>query len=107
MRLIYAVILTGGKQYRVEPGQTIDVESLPADPGSEVELHDVLLLADGDAVTVGTPVVRGAVVRAEIVDHGRDQKVISFKYKAKTRYRRKHGHRQGFTRLAIKEIVRT
>lgn len=96
---------TGGKQYRVEPGKTIDVELLPAEPGTEVEFGEVLLLVDGDSVTVGNPIVAGASVRAEVVDEGRDRKVIVFKYKAKTHYRRKQGHRQRFTRLAIKEIV--
>ncbi len=83
----------------------VDVERLAAAPGDAIEITDVLLVADGDQVTVGTPTVPGAVVRAEVVDDGRDQKVISFKYKAKTRYRRKVGHRQEFTRLAITEIT--
>jgi large subunit ribosomal protein L21 len=104
---IYAVVRTGGKQYRVQPGETVDVELLPGDPGSEVRLEEVLLVADGDEVTVGSPTVAGAAVTAEIVDDGRDRKVIVFKYKAKTRNRTKRGHRQPFTRLAIKDIVTT
>jgi large subunit ribosomal protein L21 len=103
---IYAVVRTGGKQYRVQAGETIDVELLSgAAPGAEVEFEDVLLVAAGDKVTVGAPTVPGASVKAEIVDDGRDKKVIIFKYKAKTRSRKKRGHRQPFTRLAIKEIV--
>ncbi len=102
---MYAVVRTGGKQYRVQAGDTVDVELLPGDPGTEVEFEDVLLVADGDNVNVGTPTVAGASVKAEIVDEGRDKKVISFKYKAKTRSRTKKGHRQHFTRLAITEIV--
>ena len=73
--------------------------------GSRVELREVLLVSDGDQVTVGSPVIDGAIVVAEVVEHGRGKKVINFKYKAKTRYRRKRGHRQGYTKLAVKEIV--
>jgi len=102
---LYAVVRTGGKQYRVQPGQTVDVELLPAEAGAEVEFQDVLLIGDGDTVKVGSPTVPGARVTADVVDEGRDRKVISFKFKAKTRYRVKKGHRQPFTRLTIKEIV--
>ncbi len=102
---MYAVVRTGGKQYRVQPGQTVDVELLPAEAGAEVEFQDVLLIGDGDTVKVGSPTVPGARVTADVVDEGRDRKVISFKFKAKTRYRVKKGHRQPFTRLTIKEIV--
>lgn len=102
---MYAVVRTGGKQYRVQPGQTLDVELLPAEAGGEVEFQDVLLIGDGETVKVGSPTVPGARVTADVVDEGRDRKVISFKYKAKTRSRTKKGHRQPFTRLTIKEIV--
>lgn len=102
---MYAVVRTGGKQYRVQPGQTVDVELLPAEAGAEVEFQDVLLIGDGGTVKVGSPTVPGARVTADVVDEGRDRKVISFKFKAKTRYRVKKGHRQPFTRLTIKEIV--
>lgn len=85
-------------------GSVLDVPSLDAAPGSRVELHDVLLVADGDKVTVGTPTVPDALVLAEVVGHGKGEKVVNFKYKAKVRYRRKRGHRQGYTRLAVQEV---
>ena len=103
--MIYAVIRSGGKQYKVEPNQLLDVERLPADVGAVVELSDVLLVADGDDVTVGQPRVTGARVVAEVMEHGRGPKLIVFKYKNKTRYRKKTGHRQAYTRLAIRQIL--
>jgi len=102
---IYAVIRTGGKQYKVEPNQLLDVERLPAEVGAVVELSDVLLVADGNDVTVGQPQVAGARVVAEVMEHGRGPKLIVFKYKNKTRYRKKTGHRQAYTRLAIRQIL--
>lgn len=102
---IYAIIQTGGKQYKVSPGETIDVERLPAEEGSTIELDQVLLVADGENVRVGTPTVEGAKVVAEVVGEGKGEKVIVFKYKPKVRYRRMKGHRQTHTRLAIREIV--
>jgi len=102
---MYAVIQTGGKQYTVRPGGTLNVEKLDGEAGSEVELTDVLMVADGEMVSVGVPLVSGAKVLAEIVEHGKGKKVIVFKYKQKIRYRKKTGHRQQFTRLAVKEIV--
>jgi large subunit ribosomal protein L21 len=77
---------------------------MAAEPGSRVELTDVLLVSDGDKVTLGSPLVADAMVVAEVVGHGKGRKVINFKYKAKVRYRRKRGHRQGYTRLAVQEI---
>ena len=101
---MYAVIQTGGKQYRVQPGDTIRVESLPGDEGDEVELSDVLMVSrDGD-VTLGNPTVAGAKVTAEVAGKGRGPKIIVFKYKAKTRYRRKNGHRQSYTDLKVTGI---
>ena len=102
---IYAVIRSGGKQYKVKPNQLLDVERLPADVGAVVELSDVLMVADGDDVTVGQPRVTGARVVAEVMEHGRGPKLIVFKYKNKTRYRKKTGHRQAYTRLAIRQIL--
>jgi large subunit ribosomal protein L21 len=102
---IYAIIETGGKQYKVTPGQTIDVERLDVTEGSTVELDRVLLIADGDKVTVGTPTVDGAKVIATSQGEGRSKKIIVFKYKPKVRYRKKTGHRQFYTRLAIDRIV--
>ncbi len=103
--MIDAVIQTGGKQYRVHEGSVLNVATMDAEPGSRVELRDVLLVSNDGSVTVGTPTVDGAVVVAEVVEHGRGKKVINFKYKAKVRYRRKRGHRQGFTTLSIQEIT--
>jgi large subunit ribosomal protein L21 len=102
---IYAIVTTGGKQYRVSPGQIIDVELLPGDQGAMVELDEVLLVADGEKTEVGQPALAGAKVKATIVGQSRDKKVTIFKYKSKTRYRRKRGHRQAHTRLAINEII--
>jgi large subunit ribosomal protein L21 len=101
----YAIVETGGKQYKVSSGQTINVERLPAEEGSEVELDKVLLVADGEKVVVGTPVVPGAKVVAQSLGEIKGDKVTVFKYKNKTRYRRKTGHRQRYTKLQIKNIV--
>ena len=102
---IYAIVRSGGKQYRVEVGSKINVERLTAAEGDKVELPDVLLLADGGQVTAGNPTVAGAKVTAQVVEQGRGPKAVVFKYKAKVRYRKRTGHRQRFTRLAIEEIV--
>src|SRR5437870_2436653 len=102
---IDAVIRTGGKQYRVREGSVLEVATLDAEPGSRVELGDVMLVTDNGEVSVGSPLVKGAVVVAEVLAHGKARKVISFKYKAKTRYRRKRGHRQEFTKIAVREII--
>jgi large subunit ribosomal protein L21 len=102
---IYAIIETGGKQYRVNPGQTIDVEHLDVADGGTVELDRVLLIADGGHVTIGTPTVDGAKVVATSEGAGKGDKVIVFKYKPKVRYRKKTGHRQLHTRLVIDKIL--
>ncbi|MFN8524734.1 MAG: 50S ribosomal protein L21 [Chloroflexota bacterium] len=103
---MYAVVETGGKQYRVSAGDVIDVELLSHDPGATVELGQVLMVApDGAPPTFGRPVVAGAKVMAEVVDQIKGDKVIVFKYKPKVRYRRKTGHRQNYTRLRVTEIV--
>jgi len=102
---IYAIIETGGKQYKVAPGQTIDVERLDVDEGSTVELGKVLFIADGDKITVGTPTIDGAKVVATSQGEGKGKKIIVLKYKPKVRYRKKTGHRQLYTRLAIDRIV--
>ena len=101
---MYAVVQTGGKQYRVETGQTIRVERLDGDVGKKVEISDVLLIADGQKVAIGQPLVAGARVRAEIVKQGKEKKVIIFNYRKRKRYRRKQGHRQPFTALKITAI---
>ncbi|MHB1004172.1 MAG: 50S ribosomal protein L21 [Chloroflexota bacterium] len=102
---MYAVVETGGKQYRMEVGDVVDVELLPVEPGQSVDLDRVLMINADGAVTVGQPVVPGAVVRAKVVDNVKGEKVIIFKYKPKVRYRRRVGHRQPHTRLAVEEIV--
>jgi large subunit ribosomal protein L21 len=102
---IYAVIETGGKQYKVTPGQKIDVERLDVTEGKTVELNRVLFVADGNKVRTGTPTVDGAKVVATSQGEGKGKKIIVFKYKPKVRYRRKTGHRQLYTRLVIDKIV--
>ena len=101
---MYAIVSSGGRQYRVEPGQRLDVEKLPAEAGSEVTLDQVLLIGDGENITVGQPTVSGARVLADVVGEVKGRKIIVFKYKNKVRYRRKTGHRQRYLRLQIKEI---
>ena len=101
---MYAVIATGGKQYRVEQGTTLLVERRPEDPGTSVTLDQVLLVADDDQVRVGTPTVPGAMVSATVLGEQAGDKLVIFKYKQKTRYRRRTGHRQHYTRLRIDEI---
>ena len=102
---IYAIIETGGKQYKVTPGQTIDVERLRVAQGDTVELNKVLLIAEGDKVTAGEPNVEGAKVIATSQGEGKGKKIIVFRYKPKVRYRRKTGHRQFYTRLTIDKII--
>jgi large subunit ribosomal protein L21 len=103
---MYAIVETGGKQYRVQPGDTIAVERLAGEPGETLDLDRVLLIGgDGERARVGAPGVAGAVVRAEVVEHARGEKVIVFRYKSKVRYRRKTGHRQSLTRLRITDIL--
>lgn len=101
---MYAVIETGGKQYRVSPGQTVEVELLPAEPGSEVALERVLLVSTDDKTLVGSPTVTGARVMTTVVREGRGDKIIVFKYKSKKRYRRTQGHRQDYIYLLVTDI---
>ena len=101
---MYAIVASGGRQYRVEPGQRLRVEKLPAEAGSEIELGQVLLIGDGDQITVGQPTVSGARVTADVLGEVKGKKIIVFKYKNKVRYRRKTGHRQRYLQLRIKEI---
>jgi len=102
--VIYAIIETGGKQYKVTPGQTIDVERLDIAEGNTIELDKVLLIADGEQLTVGKPTIDGAKVVATSKGEGKGKKIIVFKYKPKVRYRKKTGHRQLYTKLAIDKI---
>ena len=102
----YAILKTGGKQYRVSPGDVIDVERLPVESGAEIELEHVIALSENGEVTIGQPLVEGAKAIAQVHAQARDKKIRVFKYKRKTRYRRTIGHRQPYTRLQIVEIVR-
>ena len=101
---MYAIIETGGKQYRVSEGAEIDVEKLDAQPGDQVELDRVLLVRKEGETLVGTPVVEGARVIGRVRLQDRQRKILVFKYKPKKRYRRRLGHRQPFTRLLIEKI---
>ena len=102
---MYAVVETGGKQYKVSEGMVIEVEKLPVKVGEEIELDKVLMVVDGDSVKVGRPFVEGAKVKALVQGQIKGPKIIVFKYKPKKRYRRKKGHRQRYTRLLIREII--
>ena len=101
---MYAVIETGGKQYRVQQGDVISVEKLGVEAGDKVMFDKVLVVNDGEAVSVGTPCVEGATVGATVVENGKGKKVIIFKYKAKKDYRKKQGHRQPYTMVKIEAL---
>ena len=101
----YAVFKTGGKQYRVQPGDTLDVELLPNEVDSLAEFGEVLAVSRDGELTLGSPIVPGAMVRAQVMSHYKDRKLMVYKYKAKTRYRRKRGHRQSYTRVVIQDIL--
>ena len=101
----YAIIRTGGKQFRVQPGQTLRIPSLVGEPGGEVEFSDVLLGSDDSSIKTGLPTLSGAKVTGEIVKHGRGDKIIVFKFKRRKNYARKQGHRQGFTEVRIRDIT--
>jgi len=103
--MAYAIIKTGGKQFRVEPGRTYKIPSLVGDAGGKIEFNDVLLGNDGNTVKTGVPSLSGAKVTGEIVRHGRGEKIIVFKFKRRKNYARKQGHRQGFTEVRIKDIT--
>ena len=100
---MFAVVETGGKQYKVEVGQSIEVEKLENNVGDKINLS-VLLLSDGENVKTGNPYVDGCTVEAEVVEHGKGDKIVVFKYKPKKNYRRKQGHRQPYTKLKITAI---
>ncbi|MDQ0188325.1 50S ribosomal protein L21 [Alicyclobacillus cycloheptanicus] len=100
---MYAIVETGGKQYKVSEGDTIYVEKLPAEVGSQVTLDKVFLIG-GEQVKVGAPTVAGASVTAKVVEHGRGKKIVVFKYKAKKNYHKKQGHRQAYTKLRVESI---
>ena len=102
---MYAVVKTGGKQYKVAPGEKLKVEQIPADVGAEVVLDQVLMIGEGESVRLGRPVVDGVTVKATVVAHGRGDKVTIFKMRRRKHYRKHQGHRQGFTELRIESIV--
>ncbi len=102
---MYAVVQTGGKQYRLSVGDNLRVEKLPGEPGVVVDLPQVLMVSDGDKVSIGNPVLTDASVKAEIVGHGRDKKIRVFKMKRRKKYRRTQGHRQSYTQLRVTEIT--
>ena len=101
---MYAVIRTGGKQYKVAAGGKLKVESLPAEVGSEITIDDVLMVANGDDIKVGTPVVAGASVKATVLSHGRGDKVLIYKMRRRKHYRKTQGHRQNYTEIRIDGI---
>ncbi|GAB4579120.1 MAG: 50S ribosomal protein L21 [Anaerolineales bacterium] len=101
----YAIVESGGKQYKAVEGETIEVDLLPLETGNTVNLEQVLLVANDGQVNIGKPNVNGALVKATVVAHVQGRKVLVFKYKTRVRYRRKKGHRQQYTRLQINEIV--
>ena len=101
----YAIIRTGGKQFRAEPGKSLRVPSLLGEAGTSVEFNDVLLGSDGNSIRTGVPSISGAKVSGEIVKHGLGEKIVVFKFKRRKNYARKQGHRQKFTEVRIKEIT--
>ncbi len=103
--MMYAVIETGGKQYRVAPGDTVRVEKLAVEAGQSINLEKVLLVQDGKDIRIGKPIVEGASVKAKVVSHGRGEKIRIFKMKRRKHYRNQAGHRQGYTELEITSIT--
>ena len=101
---MYAVVATGGKQYRVQEGDTLRIEKIAGDVGAKVAFDRVLMVADGDDVKIGKPVLENAVVNGTIVEQGKGRKILVFKYKRRKRYRRTQGHRQLFTAVKIGTI---
>lgn len=102
---MYAVIKSGGKQYKVSPGDVVRVESLEAKKGDTVEIKDVYMIADGDKLSVGKPMLTSAKVTAEVVEEGRGEKLLIFKHRRRKGFRRTNGHRQNYTAIKVKEIT--
>ena len=102
---MYAIMRSGGRQYRASAGDTVRVEKLAVEPGEQIELDEVLLLVEDGEITIGQPTVEGAKVLATVVAQEKGPKMTVFKYRPRTRYRRRAGHRQSYTRLRIDEIV--
>jgi large subunit ribosomal protein L21 len=103
---MYAVVKTGGKQYKVAVGEKLKVEQIAADVDAQIVLEEVLMVVDGEAVSVGTPLVSGAKVQATVVAHGRGEKVRIFKMRRRKHYQKRQGHRQNFTEIRIDAIVK-
>lgn len=101
---MYAVIQTGGKQYKVAEGEILKVEKLSGEIGDKLTLDQVLMVKDDKGARIGSPVLAGAKVTAEVIEQGRDKKIVVFKYKKRKNYRRKQGHRQAFTKIKIERI---
>lgn len=101
---MFAVVETGGKQYKVSPGQKLKVEKLDVQPGANLSLDKVLLVADGEEVKLGAPYIEGAKVETKVLSQGRHDKKIVFKYHSKTRYKKKKGHRQPYTELEVMAV---
>ena len=102
---MYAVVKTGGKQYRVSAGQKLKVEQIPADVGAEITLDQVLMVGEGESVKIGAPIVAGAAVTATVISHGRHDKVKIFKMRRRKHYQKHQGHRQNYTELRIDSIA--
>ena len=102
---MYAILENGGKQYKVVPGNTLEIDRMKVEEGSQITLDNVLLISNGDDITVGDPTIKGAKVKATVLEHFKGRKIIVFKYIPRERYRRKRGHRQQYTRLQIDEIT--
>jgi large subunit ribosomal protein L21 len=101
---MYAIFRTAGKQFRAEPGRTVRIPTVAAEPGARLTFDEVLLGSDGSVVKAGTPLVAGATVTAEVVRHGKEKKIIVFKFKRRKGYARKQGHRQKFTEVRIDSV---
>ena len=101
---MYAVIKTGGKQYKVAVGEKLKVEQIPADIDSQIVLEEVLMVADGEQVVLGSPLIAGAAVKATVVSHGRGDKIRIFKMRRRKHYQKHQGHRQNYTEIRIDEI---
>ena len=102
---MYAVVKTGGKQYKVTVGEKLKVEQIPAELDSQIELNEVLMIADGESVTVGAPLIDGAIVTAKVIAHGRGDKIRIFKMRRRKHYQKRQGHRQNFTEIRIDAIA--
>lgn len=102
---MYAVIKTGGKQYRVAAGEKIKVEQIPADVGAEITLDQVLMVGEGETVKIGTPIIAGASVTAKVIAHGRGPKIKIFKMRRRKHYQKHQGHRQNYTEIEISGIA--